>query len=94
VYDGGMEGYMTLQELAAKLGLAGAGSLRSQIARGMLAAEKIGTGQHGIWVVTDAEAERYARENHGRVGVASPAHPLYGKRGGGGRRKRESPSDT
>jgi len=59
-----MEGYMTLPELARRLGLKSTGSLRAQIMRGVLRAEKYGRD----WFVSDTEAARYEREHKGRVG--------------------------
>lgn len=91
----GMEGFMTLQELAQRLNLTSTDGLRHQIRRGVLSAEKIGTGAHAIWLITEEEADRYAREHRGRQGFASASHPLHGKRGGGGRRKRlQEPRDA
>jgi len=78
-----MEGYMTLPELAARLGLKSIGSLRAQILRGALQAEKIGRD----WIVSEAEADRYKRENMGKRGFANPDHPRYGMQGPGHRRK-------
>jgi len=79
-----MEGYMTLPELAARLGLKSIGSLRAQILRGALQAEKVGRD----WIVSEPEAERYARENRGRRGFANEEHPFHGKQGPGHRRKK------
>ncbi len=75
---------MTLPELASRLGLKSIGSLRAQILRGALQAEKVGRD----WIVSDAEAARYERENRGRRGFANERHPLHGKQGPGHRRKK------
>ena len=79
---------MTLAELAATLGLKGPDSLRMQIKRGVLQAEKVGSGARALWLIKAEEAERYTREHAGKSGFASPDHPLHGKRGGGGRTKK------
>ncbi len=75
---------MTLPQLASRLGLKSVGSLRAQILRGVLQAEKVGRD----WIVSDAEAARYERENRGRRGFANTDHPLHGKQGPGHRRKK------
>jgi excisionase family DNA binding protein len=59
-----MEGVMTVAEAARKLGLKSDGSLRLQIRRGILKAEKIGRD----WLVTEDEIERYRRDHLGRRG--------------------------
>jgi hypothetical protein len=61
-----MEGYVTLVELAARLGLKGVSGLRTQIHRGVLRAERVGSGQHAVWLVPEEEAARYEREHHVR----------------------------
>lgn len=66
---------MTLKELAALLGI-NPDSLRVQVHRERLAAEKVGRD----WVVSDGEAERYIRENAGKRGTSSPLHPGTGGR--------------
>lgn len=53
-----MEGYVTLPQLAARLGIQ-TGGLRVAIIRGALKAEKFGN----MWVITEAEAERYVNEH-------------------------------
>jgi excisionase family DNA binding protein len=52
---------LTLAEAAARLGLAH-NTLRWQIRNGKIRAKKIGP----LWVVTDAEVERYRRESLGK----------------------------
>jgi hypothetical protein len=69
---------MTLVEMAAKLDVTNH-TLRQQIHRGALKAEKIGAGRHAIWLVSDEEYERYRREHHGKRGFAAESHPLHGK---------------
>lgn len=58
-----MKKLMSLTEAATELGIAG-GTLRRQVRLGRLAATKVGS----MWVVTDAEVERYRRESRGQVG--------------------------
>lgn len=58
-----MEGYVTLPQLAARLGIQ-TGGLRVAIIRQALKAEKFGN----MWVVTEEEAERYVREHRSTPG--------------------------
>jgi len=51
---------MTVEELATLLGLKSTGSLRMQIRRGVLHAERVGK---RTWLISDEEAKRYAEEN-------------------------------
>lgn len=55
---------LTLAEAAESLGVTDA-TLRQAVARGALAAEKMGA---RLWVTTRAEVERYRVENLGRRG--------------------------
>lgn len=71
-----MDTFITLPQLAARLGLKSIASLRHQITRGRLQAHKVGRD----WLVTEAEAERYAREHLGKRGFASTEHPYHGTR--------------
>lgn len=64
---------MTLTTLAQHLGITAA-TLRQQIARGVLHAEKSGRD----WFVTEEEAARYERDHAGKPGAASPRHPKKG----------------
>ncbi len=57
-----MEGYVTLLQLAGRLGLETTGGLRVRVARGSLKAERIGRD----WVVTEEEAEHFVREYSGK----------------------------
>jgi len=72
---GGMKGYMTLAELATRLGIQAA-SLRVQVHRGALQASKEGRD----WFVSDEEATRYEKEQAGKKGTASPRHSRVGNR--------------
>jgi len=78
---------LTVTQAAARLGLQRATLLR-QITRGTLHAKRLGS----IWVIAAAEVERYRHTHQGKTGFASPDHPLHGKRGGGGRRKKDDPA--
>lgn len=53
---------LTLSEAAAQLGIQAA-TLRRQIHRKKLRARKRRLGGYEVWVVSEAEVERYAREN-------------------------------
>lgn len=75
---------LTVSQAAERLGLHRTTLLR-QITRGTLHATRLGS----VWVITPAEVERYRHTHLGKVGVASPDHPLHGRRGGGGRPKRD-----
>lgn len=59
-----MEGYVTLPQLAARLGIATTGGLRTSIIRGDLKASKFGN----MWVVTEEEAERFVKEHRRKPG--------------------------
>jgi hypothetical protein len=80
-----VNGYMTLVEMAALIGITPAG-LRMQIRRGSLTAIKRGRD----WFVADEEAARYIREQAGKKGTASPRHPRTGNRTP---RKRKPPTE-
>ncbi len=77
----------TVSQAAARLGLHRTTLLR-QITRGSLHAKRLGS----VWVISAAEVERYRHTHQGKQGVASPDHPLHGRRGGGGRRKKGEPA--
>lgn len=62
-----MRGYLTLDELAAFLGVKSTGSLRSQIRRGVLIAERVG---QRTWIVSEEEAQRYQTAH--RAGEGKP----------------------
>ncbi len=78
---------MTLEEMARSLGLKNAESLRRQVLRGVIKAERVG---NRTYVITDEEVERYRREHLGKRGFASATHPLYGEQGPGHRRKKDN----
>jgi excisionase family DNA binding protein len=59
-----MEGWMTLKELAAYLGVTSTSSLRTQIERGALTATRAGN----QWMVSEEEAARYRAEHAAREG--------------------------
>lgn len=61
---------MTLQELADFLGLKSTGSLRVQIQRGALTAERVG---QRTFLVTRDEAERYRDMHLAQKGKRTPA---------------------
>ncbi len=64
-YPEEVKGYMTLEEMAAVLGLKNPSTLRMQIGRGVLAAERVGK---RAWIVSDEEVERYRAEHLGKRG--------------------------
>jgi len=74
----------TLAEAAAQLGVAH-DTLRRQIRLGVLPAQKMGK----QWVVTAEALTAYDAHRKGPRGFALEDHPLHGKRGGGGRKKRD-----
>jgi len=71
---------LTLAQAAEQAGLS-PNTLRAQIKNGVLPATLAGK----TYLVTVDDLETYVETHKGRHGVASPSHPLYGKRGGGGR---------
>lgn len=66
----------TVTQPAGLLGIARNTVLR-QITRGALHAQRLGS----IYVIAAAEVERYRHTHRGKVGFASPDHPLHGTRG-------------
>jgi len=60
----GLDQYITLPQLAARLGLKSSGGLRTQILKGRLRATRVGN----FWLVSHEEADRYEREQRGRFG--------------------------
>jgi excisionase family DNA binding protein len=74
----------SLSEAAALLGL-DRRTLYLQVKRGQLRATMSGR----EYRVLSSEVERYREEVQGKHGFAAPSHPLYGTRGGGGRRRKE-----
>jgi excisionase family DNA binding protein len=81
----GDEEVLTIPQAAARLGVT-PDTLRQQVKRGKLHATRAG----GIYLLTATEVARYDRERQQPRGFANPDHPLYGKRGGGGRRKKDA----
>lgn len=75
---------LSLQQAAARIGVT-AHTLSQQARKGTLRAVLIG---HS-YVVTASELARYERDHRGRQGFAARTHPLHGKRGGGGRPKKD-----
>lgn len=75
----------TISEAATKYGIARK-TLLTQIRRGNLAATLSGH----TYIVTSAEMDRYDEQRKQPRGFARPDHPLHGKRGGGGRPKKDS----
>jgi len=73
---------LTLTQAAEHTGLS-PNTLRAQIKNGVFPAMLVGK----TYLVTADDLKTYIETHKGRHGVASPSHPLYGKRGGGGRRK-------
>ena len=74
---------LTLVQAAERSGLS-PNTLRAQIRNGVLPATLAGK----TYLVTAEDVAAYVETHKGRHGVASPTHPLHGKRGGGGRRKK------
>ena len=75
---------MTLAQMAEHLGITAA-TLRQQVARGVLHAEKSGRD----WFVTEEEAARYECDYAGKPGAASPRHPKQGLGGSDGLHQRD-----
>ena len=67
-----MENHLTLAELAHYLGLSSTGSLRTQIKKGVLKAERVGK---RTFIVSREEAERYQREH--RSGFGKPGRRVW-----------------
>jgi excisionase family DNA binding protein len=80
----GDEEVLSLKQAAERIGIS-PHTLAQQAKKGVLRATLIGRS----YAVTASEVERYRREHLGqRTGFHAPSHPLHGKRGGGGRRKK------
>ncbi len=73
----------SLAQAAERLGIAH-DTLRRQIRLGVLPALKVGN----QWVVTAESLTAYDEYRKGPRGFGREDHPLHGKRGGGGRRKK------
>jgi len=76
---------LSITEAAKRLNVAPV-TLRLQIQNGALRATKVG----GRYLVTADDLAAYDGRRKQPRGFASPDHPLYGKRGGGGRRKKDA----
>lgn len=74
---------LSLKDAGARIGVS-ANTLLIQIRNGALAARKIGN----MWVVTATDLAAYDERRKQARGFARPDHPLHGKRGGGGRRRK------
>jgi excisionase family DNA binding protein len=74
---------LTVPAAAARIGV-NPNTLRTQIKRGVINAEKIG----GVYLITATELRRYDEVRTRPRGFARADHPLHGKRGGGVRRKK------
>jgi hypothetical protein len=72
-YHPDVEGYFTLEELAAYLGVKSTGSLRTQIKLGAIKAERVG---NKTYIVSKSEAARYKEQRRG-----GPGHPRKPKGG-------------
>lgn len=79
---------MEIAELAARWKVTPS-ALRMAIRRGALKGEKVGTGRHGVWLVSLPEVKRYEAENLNKRGTSSPRHP-----GTGGRPPKASAPDA
>lgn len=66
----------TVTQAAGLLGIERNTVLR-QITKGVLHAKRLGS----IYVIAAAEVERYRHTHRGKVGFASPDHPLHAARG-------------
>ncbi len=71
-YHPAVEGYFTLEELAAFLGVKSTGSLRTQIKLGSIKAERVG---NKTYIVSKIEAQRYKDQRRG-----GPGNPRTGGR--------------
>lgn len=74
---------LTIKQAAERIGVA-PGTLSIQARTGRLKATLLGH----TYVVRASDLAEYDEQRKVR-GVARPDHPLYGKRGGGGRRRKE-----
>jgi excisionase family DNA binding protein len=79
----GDEEVLTLKQASERIGVS-VTTQQQQAKKGVLRAHLMGK----TWLVTATEIARYEREHKGRTGFAAESHPLHGKRGGGGRRKK------
>ena len=75
---------VTREEAARRIGITVSG-LGQQTKNKKIKAINV-TGRFRLYPIDDVE--RYIAEVKGKNGFASPTHPLFGKRGGGGARKK------
>jgi hypothetical protein len=75
-YAAAVKGYMNLKELAEYLDVKSVGSLRTQIKRGALKAERV---SERLYLVSDEEARRYKEQN--RAGEGKRGRPPKPKGG-------------
>ncbi len=78
---------LTLKQASARIGVS-PNTLAIQAKKGALKAVKMGRS----YLITADELARYDAQRKAPRGFASPDHPLHGKRGGGGRRKKDDPA--
>jgi excisionase family DNA binding protein len=84
----GDETVYTLTEAATRLGIK-RGTLLTQVRRGLVAAEMVGS----VYLITASELVRYDEQRKQPRGFARPDHPLHGKQGPGHRRKKGDSQD-
>jgi excisionase family DNA binding protein len=77
---------LTLKQASERIGVS-PNTLAIQAKKGALKAVKMGRS----YLITADELARYDAQRKAPRGFASPDHPLHGKRGGGGRRKKDDP---
>lgn len=80
----GDEEVLTLKQAAERIGVSHK-TLQLQAKSGVLKARLMGH----TYLVTAAELAAYDERRKQVRGFARPDHPLHGKRGGGGRRKKD-----
>ncbi len=78
---------LTLKQASERIGVS-PNTLAIQAKKGALKAVKMGRS----YLITADELARYDAQRKAPRGFASPDHPLHGKRGGGGRRKKDDPA--
>lgn len=81
----GDEVFYTVAEAAEHLGLSPR-TIRAQIKNGALDGIMVGRSL----IISERKVKEYDERRKGPRGFASPDHPLHGKRGGGGRPKKDT----